>query len=140
VWPAGGHGEVRRAAARCLDAAADLVDGTTDWLAGAAPVATVTQRLGVMTVGLVRYEATYTQFRSERHTGHVVLAHPGGDEVGEGVEYGVLGRPRSRRARRRRDQSEADRRRRQSERAHGSGLYAEATPWRARPAARARTA
>ena len=38
VWPAGGHGEVRRAAARCLDAAADLVDGTTDWLAGAAPV------------------------------------------------------------------------------------------------------
>jgi hypothetical protein len=70
VWPAGGHGEVRRAAARCLDAAADLVDGTTDWLAGAAPVAVVTQRLSAMSVGLVRYEATYTQFRSERHTGH----------------------------------------------------------------------
>ena len=70
VWPAGGHGEVRRAAARCLDAAADLVDVTTDWLAGAAPVAAVTQRLAVMTVGLVRYEATYMQFRSERHTGH----------------------------------------------------------------------
>jgi uncharacterized membrane protein YgaE (UPF0421/DUF939 family) len=67
VWPAGGHGEVRRAAARCLDAAADLVDGTTDWLAGAAPVRVVTQRLSGMTVELVRYEATYTQFRSERH-------------------------------------------------------------------------
>jgi hypothetical protein len=70
VWPAGGHGEVRRAAARCLDAAADLVDGTTDWLAGAAPVRAVTQRLSTMTVELVRYEATYTQFRSERHPAH----------------------------------------------------------------------
>jgi uncharacterized membrane protein YccC len=70
VWPAGGHGEVRRAAGRCLDAAADLVAGTTDWLAGAAPVTEVTQRLSAMKVGLVRYEATYMQFRSERHTGH----------------------------------------------------------------------
>ncbi len=70
VWPAGGHGEVRRAAARCLDAAADLVDGTTDWLAGAAPVRVVTQRLAAMSTGLDRYEATYTQFRSERHVGH----------------------------------------------------------------------
>ena len=66
VWPAGGHGEVRRAAARCLDGAADLVDGTTDWLAGVAPRQVVQERLAAMGVGLARYEATYTQFRSER--------------------------------------------------------------------------
>ncbi len=70
VWPAGGHGEVRRAAARCLDSAADLVDGTTDWLAGAVPVGVVVARLSAMSVGLTRYEATYTQFRSERRPAH----------------------------------------------------------------------
>ncbi len=66
VWPAGGHGEVRRTAARCLSDAAELVDGTTDWLAGAVPRRLVAQRLSTMAVGLARYEATYTQFRSER--------------------------------------------------------------------------
>ncbi|HEY2192943.1 MAG TPA: FUSC family protein [Actinomycetospora sp.] len=66
VWPRGGHGEVRRAAARCLSDAAALVDGTTDWLAGAAPRSLVTARLSAMAVALTRYEATYTQFRSER--------------------------------------------------------------------------
>ncbi len=70
VWPAGGHGEVRRGAARCLDVAAALVDGTTDWLAGSAPRSVVTQRLSAMTVELARYEATYLQFRSERHAAH----------------------------------------------------------------------
>jgi uncharacterized membrane protein YccC len=66
VWPRGGHGEVRRAAAVCLSDAATLVDGTTAWLAGAAPRELVTQRLSQMAIGLNRYEATYTQFRSER--------------------------------------------------------------------------
>lgn len=66
VWPRGGHGEVRRAAAVCLSDAADLVGDTTDWLAGAAPRALVVQQLATMSVGLTRYEATYTQFRSER--------------------------------------------------------------------------
>jgi uncharacterized membrane protein YccC len=66
VWPRGGHGEMRRVAALCLSDAAELVDGTTDWLAGAAPRSLVTQRLGTMAIGLARYEATYTQFRSER--------------------------------------------------------------------------
>ncbi|HEY2224445.1 FUSC family protein [Actinomycetospora sp.] len=66
VWPAGGHGEVRRAAGRCLDAAADLVDATTDWLAGTAPRQVVGQRLAEMGLEIARYEATYTQFRSER--------------------------------------------------------------------------
>lgn len=66
VWPAGGHGEVRRAAGRCLDSAADLVDVTTDWLAGSCPRQVVSQRLATMGTEIARYEATYTQFRSER--------------------------------------------------------------------------
>lgn len=65
VWPAGGHGEIRRAAALGLTDAAELVDGTTAWLAGAAPRRLVTERLAATSVGLARYEATYTQFRSE---------------------------------------------------------------------------
>lgn len=69
VWPAGGHGEVRRSAARCLDGAADLVDSTTDWLAGTAPRRLVGEHLSLMSVELARYEATYTQFRSERRPG-----------------------------------------------------------------------
>ncbi|MCD2194713.1 FUSC family protein [Actinomycetospora endophytica] len=66
VWPAGGHGEVRRAAGRCLDVAADLVDSTTKWLAGTTSRQVVRGRLSAMSTEITRYEATYTQFRSER--------------------------------------------------------------------------
>lgn len=66
VWPAGGHGEIRRAAARCLDTAADLVEITTAWLAGKASRARVQEQLGAMTSSLTFYESTYAQFRAER--------------------------------------------------------------------------
>jgi uncharacterized membrane protein YccC len=66
VWPAGGHGEVRDAAARCLDAGADLVEVTTSWLAGKAAQGRVQQQLGLMTSCLALYESTYVQFRAER--------------------------------------------------------------------------
>ncbi|MDL5157296.1 FUSC family protein [Actinomycetospora termitidis] len=70
VWPAGGHGEIRRAASLGLEDAAELVDGTTAWLAGTVPRQVVSDRLAATVVGIARYEATYTQFRSEHHRGH----------------------------------------------------------------------
>jgi uncharacterized membrane protein YccC len=67
VWPAGGHGEVRRDAARCLLAAADLLVATAAWLAGTGGRAAVEERLRAADRQVLLFEATFLQLRTERH-------------------------------------------------------------------------
>lgn len=70
VWPAGGHGEVRRDAALCLHAAADLLTASFAWLTGTGDRADVEDRLGVADHRILLFEATFLQFRSERRARH----------------------------------------------------------------------
>ncbi|HWN28581.1 MAG TPA: FUSC family protein, partial [Actinomycetospora sp.] len=67
VWPAGGHGEVRRDAARCTLAAADLLAATAAWLCGTGGRAAVEQRLRAADRQVLLFEATFLQLRTERH-------------------------------------------------------------------------
>ncbi|HSK61957.1 MAG TPA: FUSC family protein, partial [Actinomycetospora sp.] len=67
VWPAGGHGEVRRDAARCLLAAADLLVATAAWLSGTGARAAVEERLRAADRQVLLFEATFLQLRTERH-------------------------------------------------------------------------
>jgi uncharacterized membrane protein YccC len=67
VWPAGGHGEVRRDAARCLLAAADLLAATAAWLCGTGGRAAVEERLRAADRQVLLFEATFLQMRTERH-------------------------------------------------------------------------
>ncbi|WP_433783279.1 FUSC family protein [Actinomycetospora sp. CA-101289] len=66
VWPAGGHGEVRRDAARCLLAAADLLTATAAWLGGTGSRAALEDRVRVADRQVLLFEATFLQIRTER--------------------------------------------------------------------------
>ena len=70
VWPAGGHGEVRRDAARCLRETAALVAASSSWLAGTGTRAEVAARLEPAEHWLLLFEATFLQYRSERRARH----------------------------------------------------------------------
>ncbi|PVZ04632.1 FUSC family protein [Actinomycetospora cinnamomea] len=66
VWPAGGHGEVRRDAARALGATADLVAAAAAWLTGSGTREQVARQLEPADHWLLFFEATFLQYRSER--------------------------------------------------------------------------
>ncbi|MEJ2862490.1 FUSC family protein [Actinomycetospora flava] len=70
VWPAGGHGEVRRDAARCLRETAALVAASSSWLAGTGTREEVAARLKPAEHWLLLFEATFLQYRSERRARH----------------------------------------------------------------------
>ncbi|GAA4903644.1 putative membrane protein YccC [Actinomycetospora succinea] len=70
VWPAGGHGEVRRDAARCLRATAALVAASASWLAGTGSRQDVATNLKPAEHWLLLFEATFLQYRSERRARH----------------------------------------------------------------------
>ncbi|MDD7937627.1 FUSC family protein [Actinomycetospora lutea] len=70
VWPAGGHGEVRRDAARCLRETAALVAASSSWLAGTGSREDVAARLQPAEHWLLLFEATFLQYRSERRARH----------------------------------------------------------------------
>ncbi len=70
VWPAGGHAEVRRDAARCLRAAADLLAASVAWLAGTGARADVEDRLRATDREILLFEPTFLQYRSERRLRH----------------------------------------------------------------------
>ncbi|MEJ2887854.1 FUSC family protein [Actinomycetospora aeridis] len=70
VWPAGGHGEVRRDAARCLRATADLVAASATWLTGTGSREAVAATLKPADHELLLFEATFLQYRSERRVRH----------------------------------------------------------------------
>jgi uncharacterized membrane protein YccC len=70
VWPAGGHGEVRRDAARCLRETAALVGASASWLAGTGTREDVAARLKPAEHWLLLFEATFLQYRSERRARH----------------------------------------------------------------------
>lgn len=66
VWPAGGHGEMRRDAARCLLASADLITAMAAWLSGVGARDEVTRRLASADHRMLLFEATFLQYRAER--------------------------------------------------------------------------
>ncbi|MFC5140730.1 FUSC family protein [Actinomycetospora rhizophila] len=70
VWPAGGHGEVRRDAARCLRETAALIGASSSWLAGTGTREDVAARLKPAEHWLLLFEATFLQYRSERRARH----------------------------------------------------------------------
>ena len=102
VWPAGGHGEMRRDAARCLLASADLITAMAAWLSGVGARDEVARRLASADHRMLLFEATFLQYRAERRgrvRGRRRLVH--------GARRGAPGRPRgalrARRPRRARD-------------------------------------
>ena len=70
VWPAGGHGEMRRDAAQCLLTTADLLTAMAAWLSGAGPRTEVAARLKAADHRMLLFEATFLQYRSERRGRH----------------------------------------------------------------------
>lgn len=70
VWPAGGHGEVRRDAARCLRETAALIAASSAWLAGTGTREAVAAALEPAEHWLLLFEATFLQYRSERRASH----------------------------------------------------------------------
>ncbi|MDD7923312.1 FUSC family protein [Actinomycetospora chibensis] len=70
VWPAGGHGEMRRDAARCLLASADLITAMAAWLSGAGARDEVARRLATADHRMLLFEATFLQYRAERGGRH----------------------------------------------------------------------
>ncbi|GAA4807383.1 FUSC family protein [Actinomycetospora chlora] len=70
VWPAGGHGELRRAAARSLRALADLVRATAAWIAGTGSRDDLAAHLWTSDHVLLFFEADFLQYRAERRRRH----------------------------------------------------------------------
>lgn len=70
VWPAGGHGEVRRDAARSLHALSGLITAMVAWTTGTGRRADLLERLHENDRELLFLEADFLQYRAERRRRH----------------------------------------------------------------------
>jgi hypothetical protein len=70
VWPAGGHGELRRDAARSLQGLADLVRAAAAWISGTGDIPGMIAPLRTCEHWLMFFEADFLQFRAERRRRH----------------------------------------------------------------------
>lgn len=66
VWPAGGHGEVRRDAVRSLHALAGLIESVARWITGQGTRGEMAERLHSSDRELMYFEADFLQYRAER--------------------------------------------------------------------------